>query len=432
MKAIREHSLVRTLVGLRGNPRACIYTEPLWGIPFALYGPFAGVFMVALGLSGRQIGIVASVLLFMRAVFSVLGGVLTDKLGRKRATFIFDVLAWSVPCLIWAFSQNFWWFVVAAAFNGVQEVTSNSWHCLLVEDADKKKLVDIYAWVHISQMLSVFFAPLAGLLISEAGLVLAVRIMYIFSFASMTLKFVILNKYADETAVGKVRMTETVGQSIFKLLAGYRAILVRLFRSPGMRLTVIATTLLLVTGMVNNLFFNIYATHTLGIQEEFLAYFPIIRAGIMLLFFFVIQPKMDNFGLKVPMLLGVSLYLATYLLLVFIPIGNLSLPLFLTCIFIDSCANGLVLPRRDALQALFIDPQERARLNSVLAAVTMIVSFPFGFISGMLSDMDTRYPFILTTVVFVLLFVVLLTSGALAKKNVRAVEAERELTAQNT
>jgi len=199
--------------------------------------PFASVYMAALAVSDQQIGIITSLLMTIRAISSFLSGAIVDKLGRKRATFIFDALSWSVPCLIWAFSQNFWWFIAAAMFNGLFEVTHNSWNCLLIEDADKSTLVDIYAWVHISGLLAVFFAPLAGLLVEGLNLVLAVRILYIFSFLSMTLKFLILNKYATETEVGAVRLKETRGVSFFSLLSGYGAVARKLFASPQMVLT---------------------------------------------------------------------------------------------------------------------------------------------------------------------------------------------------
>ena len=36
-----ENPLISTLKNLRGNPRACVYTEPLWGIPYNLFAPYA-------------------------------------------------------------------------------------------------------------------------------------------------------------------------------------------------------------------------------------------------------------------------------------------------------------------------------------------------------------------------------------------------------
>jgi hypothetical protein len=41
---MKRHALFTTLLSLRGNPRGCVYTEPLWGIPFNLYAPYVSVF----------------------------------------------------------------------------------------------------------------------------------------------------------------------------------------------------------------------------------------------------------------------------------------------------------------------------------------------------------------------------------------------------
>jgi len=420
---MRNHSLIKTLIGLQGNPRACVYTEPLWGIPFFLFMPFASVYMMLLGVLDWQIGVIASLLVLSRAAWSVLGGAITDKLGRKKATFIFDILSWSIPCLIWAFSQNFWWFAAAALFNGVSEVTTNSWNCLLVEDAEKSKLVDIYAWVHISGLVAVFFAPLAGFLVEGIGLVLAVRLLYLFSFLSMTLKFFILNRYADETQVGKERLRETRQMSIMALLSGYGGVARKLFKSAHMRLALMTIAFFTIITLITNTFFGLYVTRNLLMPEYFLAYFPIIRSGIMLTFLFIIQPKLAKFGMKVPMLVGVFLYIFAYAALIALPSGNLWL--LIVCIFIESCAHGLVWPRRDSIQALFIEPEERARLNSVLASMVLIVTIPFGYLSGWLSGLDGRFPFVLVVAILAVAFVVILTNRALRTENVRALEKKR-------
>ena len=55
-----KHDMLKTLLNLRGNPRACVYTEPLWGIPSSLYLPFASLYMIALGCSDSQIGLITS------------------------------------------------------------------------------------------------------------------------------------------------------------------------------------------------------------------------------------------------------------------------------------------------------------------------------------------------------------------------------------
>ena len=109
---LKSHPLVNTLLSLEGNPRACVWTEPLWGIPFQLYAPYASLYMMALGVTERQIGLITSISMLLQVFSALLGGAITDKLGRKRTTLVFDVISWSIPCLIWAFSQNFTHFLV--------------------------------------------------------------------------------------------------------------------------------------------------------------------------------------------------------------------------------------------------------------------------------------------------------------------------------
>jgi hypothetical protein len=186
-----------------------VLTEPLWGIPYSLYAPYASVYMLALGLRDSQIGLVASINMGLQVFWSLMSGAITDKLGRKRTTFIFDFIAWSVPCVIWAVSQNFTYFVVAAVINSSWRVTHTSWTCTLVEDTDPELLVDIYTWIYIAGLLSAFFAPLAGVLIAGFSLIPTVRGLYVFAAIMMTAKFVIMNLMVEETQRGKIRMQET-------------------------------------------------------------------------------------------------------------------------------------------------------------------------------------------------------------------------------
>ena len=406
---MKNHPLLKTLLTLRGNARACVYTEPLWTIPASLYMPFMSVYMAALLLSDRQIGMVASVTMFSRAVFAFIAGALTDKVGRKKTTFIFDVLSWSIPCLLWAISQNFWWFVIAAAFNGLMEIPNVSWTCLLVEDADRSALVRIYSLVHISGQLAVIFAPIAAILISQYTIVPVMRWIYVFAFLSKTLKFILLNKYSTETQVGRVRKDETLGVSMLTILSGYVGVFRRILASKGMILALTISAIFSITSMIMHNFFGLYTTGDLQIPEHFLAYYPILRSVIIVLFMFLILPRLSKFGFKHPMLVGIVVYIISHIVLIFSPVGNLLIPFIY--ILIEACAFCLVMPRRDSLVALLIDDDERARISSIFNSLVLGVSIPFGYIAGWLSDMDRRLPFTLDILFFVLAFVVIYFGG---------------------
>jgi MFS family permease len=159
--------------------------------------------MLALGLTDLQVGIVASIYMFSQMIFALISGAIIDKMGRRKSTMIFDFLSWSLPCLIWAFSQGFWFFAIAALLNGMMKITTVSWDCLLVEDAPKDKITHLYSWVIIAGNLSALFAPISSILVAKLTLVPAIRILYINAFVIMTIKLLLLYKCSTETKIGK-------------------------------------------------------------------------------------------------------------------------------------------------------------------------------------------------------------------------------------
>ena len=78
-----DHSLIVTLKSLRGNVRGAVLTEPMWAIPYNLYAPFVSVYMLALGLTDSQIGLIASVGLACQIFWTMLSGAITDKFGAS-------------------------------------------------------------------------------------------------------------------------------------------------------------------------------------------------------------------------------------------------------------------------------------------------------------------------------------------------------------
>ena len=411
---MKKHPLIETLLTLRGNSRACVYTEPLWSIPFSLYMPFISVYMAALLLTDSQIGIVASVSMLFRAIFALLSGAVTDKLGRKKATFIFDCLSWTIPSLLWAFSQNFWWFIIAAALNGMMQIPDNSWTCLLVEDAEKSAMVKIYSLIHIAGQLAVIFAPISAVLVSRFSVVPVMRGLYLFAFLSMTSKFILLYKYCEETEVGKVRKKETENMSILKIMSGYGQVFRRVLASSGMKLALTISAIFGVTTMITGNFFGLYTTGNLLIPEHFLGYFPILRSAVIISFLFLVQPVLNRFGFRRPMMAGIIIYIVSHAVLLMAPSGNLLIPF--VYVLLEACAFSLVMPRRDSIIALLIEADERARISSIITVLTLSCSIPFGYFAGWLSDMDRRLPFALDIALFALVFAVVGASGKLMER----------------
>jgi MFS family permease len=407
---LKQHPLVKTLFSMKGNSRACVLTEPLWGIPFNLYGPYVSIYMYTLGVTDRQIGLISSIFMISQILFSLLGGIITDKLGRRRTTFYFDMICWSIPCLIWAFSQSFIYFAIAAVFNGVFRVTSNSWGCLLVEDADKDQIVNMYTWIYIFSQCTAFFSPIGGFFVGNYGLVTAVRGFYIFSLIMMTTKFVLTYKFSTETAQGKVRMQETKHVSMFKMLHGYGGVLKQILKTPETLLTLGLMLVMSIVNMINGTFWSLMVTENLHVSEKSLGIFPFIRSAIMLIFFFTVIPRIHVSKFKQPMLFGFCLFIVSQLILITTPEKNYVI--LIISILLEVTSISFISPLLDSLMVVMIDPKERARIIALFFTIIPALTSPFGYISGIFSGIDRRIPFLLN---IALLFIGLILTYFAAK-----------------
>jgi len=397
-KRLKSHPLFDTLINLRGNPRYCVYTEPLWGIPYYLLSPFIALYMSKLGLSDLEIGAVATVTMAFQMVFSFVSGPLTDKFGRRKTTFWCDILSWSIPSLLWAFAQGFWWFVAAAVLFAVNMVSSNSWQCLLVEEADQSKLVYMFTWLTISGLVSVFLAPLSGALVEKYTVVPVMRVLYLIAFLLMTVKFFVLYFYSAETPQGKIRLAETRGVSLLLLCAQCKGVVLAMLKDKKTVRVIAIIVLFNIQAVVSGNFFPLYVTGSLGIPDRYVAYFPIIRSVVMLAFIFGAQHLLSKLRFRAPMLIGLALYAAATVFLITPGLDGLARAVIYT--LFESFAYAIVAPRKDSLVAMHIDPHERARIMGLVYVLMFAASAPFGWIAGALASLDRALPFCLNIAVF--------------------------------
>ncbi len=404
MKAfLQKHQLLRTLVELRGNPRACIYTEPLWGLSMNLCLPYATVYMLAFGMGDVQVGIVTSIYMFSQMVFAFLSGVIVDKMGRRLSTMVFDILAWSLPCLIWASSQGFWFFAVAALLNGTMKIPTVSWDCLLVEDAPRDKITHIYSWVIICGNLSALFAPISSVLVAKLTLVPAIRILYLNAFVIMTVKIILLYRLSTETSVGNIRREAARTMSWGQMLAGYKGAAHMILGSRGTIFAIVVSVLIEIVAMLGMTFWQIIASRRIGIPDTLLPIFPMVRSILSILFFFTLISRMKQSRLKWPLYGGFFSAIIGCVLLISISNsgvwGYVILAVSLLCESLGSAVLGTL---RESLVAIHVHPEARSGIMALLQTVVMLVSVPFGYIGGLLSDISRVLPFVLSIVLLLL------------------------------
>ena len=408
MQKLRNHVLAQTFRELKGNPKWSICTEPLWFIPYSLFMPFQTLYMRKLGLSSVEIGTTVTVGFLLQMFCALIGGVITDKMGRRKATVIFDTLGWTVPCLIWAFSQNFWWFLAAAAVNAAFQITNTSWNCLFIEDCPPKHITNAFTLIQMCGMLSVFFSPLAVILVGKYDVVPVMRWLYFIAALSMLAKFLLLYHFGGETQVGKKRMEETKNLSYFSMMKGYGTVFLTMIKSGKMRLVVYLMALTNIIQIATTNFFSLYVTEKIHLSDELVAVFPVLRTLVMLAFVIGLQNLFQKLRMKVSFLVGFLMYIASHLLLLLTPEKNLLLVMGYT--ILEAAAYAVIIPRKDALMAHYVEPKERSRIYALYNVLMIGISVPFGSLIGWMFEVNPGLPFLFNIALFGLC--ILLTMGS--------------------
>ncbi len=266
-------------------------------------------------------------------------------------------------------------------------------------------------------LLAVFFAPISGLFMRKFSLVPVMRVLYVIAFVSMTVKFIALYIYSTETEQGRVRMKETKDVPVMTMLAEYKSVFAMMLKSPNTVLVLALVTLVNISQLISANFFALYVNQNLHIPEQFLAYFPILRAAIMLLFLFGIQYRFDRYPMRNIMTAGLAIYGINHALLILAPSDNVFVIVVYTCL--DAFAYAMFIPRKDSLLISNVDPQERARIMSVIFVIMLGVTSPFGYLAGQLSYLNRRLPFALNAFLFVLMILIVYL---LDKQNAKSTE----------
>ncbi len=398
MKFIKNHILIKTLGDVGDNPRMSILTEPLWFIPYSLFLPFQSIYMRQMGLSSGEIGFIIAFGFFLQIFCSLLGGAITDKWGRRKTTFIFDLISWTTPCIIWVVADSFWLFLLAGAINSLSAITHVSWACLFIEDCPPRHVRNAFLIIQICGMLSVFFSPISVWLVSLYGVVPVIRVIYALSTISMSAKFILLFVYGKETQLGLRRLEETKNISLLSMLADYRSVFMTIIRTKKMLFVVIFISLVNITTIPTNSFFPIYITETINLPEELAAFFPMIRTAIMLLFVFQLHNFVHRLSMRVGAVIGLLLYIASHVILLLTPDGSI-IGVILYTLF-EAVAFSFVQPRKDELMVLYVDKDNRSRIFAVYMMAMLGITAPFGMIFGSLYELGGGYPFIVNILLF--------------------------------
>ena len=108
----------------------------------------------------------------------------------------------------------------------------------------------------------------------------------------------------QETQQGKIRLHETRHQSVFDMLGEYKGVFRDLLQTPQTLYTAGIMLIISISTLISGNFWGIIVTEKLHIPAQNLAVFPFVKSAIMLLFFFMIMPRIKQMHFKLPMTIG--------------------------------------------------------------------------------------------------------------------------------
>jgi MFS family permease len=369
----------RSLDGLPRNARNAILLEPLWAIFGTVILYYAPLYMTGIGLSSAQIGLLGSVMLASSFVFQTLAAPITNRLGRKRTTLIWDLVSWTIPMLIWAFSQSFLAFLIATVLNASVRIVSVSWSLLVIEDVEPAERPRVFGILNMLVAACGLMTPVVGLVIAQYGIVPTLRAYHFLGAIGMTLMFWLRNAATEETRNGRVAMREhallppleSLGKNLHQLAA--------LQRDPGLSWLVAFYVLSFFIEQMN-LFQILFFSQTPGFGDVGVSLVPVATAAVTFLMYGLVLRQLSSLPTERALLLTCGLGAIGAVLIVLIPPGNL--PALLGVIAILSGAAFLTRTYRDSVLFTQLPEHGAADLYSAVQALTMLFSIPAAAIAG--------------------------------------------------
>lgn len=385
---------------IKGNARGCLIFEPMWVITFSMFNTYASVYMLELGLSNNEIGLLTSLNLILQIFTSFISGHLTDRMGRRRALMYFDILSWGVATFLWAISQNFWYFFIAAVVNSFQKIPNTAWNCLLVEDTPPGDRPQIFTILQLISIVAGFFAPLGGLLVNKFTLIPAMRIMYAIACVSMMIMFFGRNRATHDTEISKRKMKESKKIKTLDSMSEYLGVFKEILSDKPLLLIFAIYILNNFQMTVKGTFGSIFMVKALKIDDSLIAVFPTVASIANLVVLIAILPRLKIENSVKYMITGFALSFVSNLILILSPINGIAAVTVST--ILAAVGTIVVSPYLESAVANSISDENRAKSFSILTVLILLFTSPSGIIGGFTYSIDPKIPFILVMAAFMI------------------------------
>jgi MFS family permease len=138
---------------------------------------------------------------------------------------------------------------------------------------------------------------------------------------------------------------------------------------------------------------------------------------IILVFFFVVIPRLRQERYVRYLVLGFLITVISLAILVVAPVRGVLLVTIAT--ILEAFGAALLAPYLEGFITTAVDPHHRARILAVANTFVLLVASPSGWIAGVLSEQNKAYPFVFAAVMLVVAVLVLALFNPEHRRTVR-------------
>ena len=366
------------LLGLERNARICLGFFPLWAVPYTIYTYYLSLFLIEEGLSSTGIASLMTVANVSALVFSLFAAPIVDRMGRRNATFVFDILSSALPCLLYLISGNIIVALIAQAVSGMNRIMSTGFYLLMIENTSESNSVNSMNIFNVILVGAGLTTPLAGFVVSKMGLLAGERLFLIISLVMMTAQATARHFMVRETETGMAIMRTRERFSFKETAIGFGKTVRYMIKNRNVRSAMIINSLIYVyytVGTTISLFFTPYFSEHRNLSGVTLGLVGGIYAGGTLFSMIVINPRVRPRQLYPYTIISCLVSILGFILLIICPLNNTIL-LFAAIILI-SVSYGALKTIADSLLALEMTNE----YSSGLYAISFILSSVLGIIA---------------------------------------------------
>ncbi len=189
---------LKTVISNR-NVMAVTVTRSIEMFAMFLWRPFWGLYILELGGTKGSIGLLTTIASLTTLLVQLPGGIISDRLGRKRVILIASVLGF-LPPIIYRYSTHWTMLIPGAIAAALSTLALPALNALIADSLPKENRATGFGASTMAWYLSISISiPLGGYILEKLGVVMGTQLGLLVSIV-LTVPVVLLRwKYIEET-----------------------------------------------------------------------------------------------------------------------------------------------------------------------------------------------------------------------------------------